>query len=233
MFPTCLNEEEAGLAADRVDRTVAVAGEREPISEEKTFFVKWKEMLRKAGGAFTAFTKTGKPSAAGIDAAVKNTLEDVREWLEKNPEFSDYYEKDLQEARDIATKSFPELKNDGEWKMFPWHMAIASNNTRLPDNISEIIALQEHLRTGKPLNITFKPKPTWTVRLPGGKFITDKGGKKPRRFTDRAEVKKIAAERGGEIAPVKGNPQMDEAPSFFAPSQDRLDSMSWTHYYNP
>ena len=92
---------------------------------DKNFFVWFQSQLAKTGQLL-------KPDLSNLDFTEQSVI-DVYNWLQDNPTFAEYYDTDLQVAREIVEQEFGEL-TDTEYDVFKTFMGLTSPNTQLPTN---------------------------------------------------------------------------------------------------
>lgn len=107
--------------------------EERKADHDQEFFVWWQSQIAKTGQLL-------KPDLSNLDFAAEQSVIDVYNWLQDNPTFAEYYDTDLQVAKQIIEEEFGTL-SDTEYDLFKTFMGLTSPNTALPTNTLEAYKL--------------------------------------------------------------------------------------------
>jgi hypothetical protein len=110
----------------------ALVEQRGRVAEaaEETFFGKMlPKMLRKVGGQL-------KPSTRNIREAARRAIEDTEVFLRENPQFADYYNKDMEKVRALLDDAYNGIIDD-EMLYYRLTLGLTSPGTSLPANVGD------------------------------------------------------------------------------------------------
>lgn len=117
-----------------IRRAVEVAAEsREGASkaEDEFFESFWPKILKKVG-------KSYKPSTRNIGRVVEQAVDDMRDWLNENPLFTDYYNADWDLSRAFLDRYFGGI-TEGEFSFFRFITGVTSPSTPLDGNVVDAV----------------------------------------------------------------------------------------------
>jgi len=110
----------------------ALVEQRGRVAEaaEETFFGKMlPKILRKVGGGL-------KPSTRNIREAARRAIEDTEVFLKENPQFADYYNKDMEKVRALLDDAYNGIIDD-EMLYYRLTLGLTSPGTSLPANVGD------------------------------------------------------------------------------------------------
>ena len=110
----------------------ALVEQRGRVAEaaEETFFGKMMpKILRKVGGQL-------KPSTRNIREAARRAIEDTEVFLKENPQFADYYNKDMEKVRALLDDAYNGIIDD-EMLYYRLTLGLTSPGTSLPANVGD------------------------------------------------------------------------------------------------
>ena len=100
------------------------------IATEEDFFGRyWPQLIAEVGGTV---------SPQKIRVGAKRAMRDIREWIEQNPKFSDYYNADMQATRASLENEYGPI-TDGEFALYMFLNGVNSPGTSLTANVGDAI----------------------------------------------------------------------------------------------
>lgn len=134
-----------------IEPTVVLVSEQN--KSEDSFFETWESALNKQGGRFN-------PSSDNFTEAALNALEDMEEFIAKNPQYLDYYNKDWKRTRTFLDTIINRPVTDDEFMFYRVVMGLTSPNTMLPSNVADALqVLKMYIEDPSLSGIVIKKNP--------------------------------------------------------------------------
>ena len=127
--PVVENEPMFMPALEDAKSIVAEKGRVAENAEDVFFGAMLPKLLRKTGGQL-------KPSVRNIREATRRAIEDVTPFLRDNPQFADYYNKDMEATRNELDQGYGNVSDD-DFLFYRTMLGLTSPGTKLPSNVGD------------------------------------------------------------------------------------------------
>jgi len=144
-----------------------------------------------------------KPDLSNLDYAADAAVRDVYNWLQDNPSYLTYYDKDLEATRKVIEEIYGKIPNS-EYNLFKTIMGLTSPNTALPTNTLEALRTFAVFKDTNNLDTTIE---YLRFAAEESKIQKEQGVKDEDRIKSLMEVKRSAVISVLEIAKDKGGIQ--------------------------